>query len=107
MNPCPKNPPLRSPAYRKWLRSQPCMVTGRTPCDPHHVKLFGNGGMGIKPPDNDCVPLAHEVHMLLDSAGWSEWALFESYWYGFDRDQIRNRLRRIADEHWARWEGMR
>ena len=106
MTPMPKHPPLRSPPYRKWLRGQPCILTGMGPCDGHHVKLLGNGGLSIKPPDTDCIPIIHRLHLRLDSPGHSEVSVFGEFWPDLDRDQIRNRLRRIADEHWARWEGM-
>lgn len=53
--------PWRSKGYRDYIRRQPCLKCGRTPCDPHHVS-FANTGIGTKPPDSYCIPLCRECH---------------------------------------------
>ena len=55
----PKSNPLRDPEYLKWLRTQPCVITGAVPCDPAHI---GTMGKGIKSPDNEAIPLLHAIH---------------------------------------------
>jgi hypothetical protein len=44
-------------SYAELVRSLPCLVCERTPCDPHHVKSRGAGGK-----QSDLVPLCREHH---------------------------------------------
>ncbi len=50
----------RSESYLAFIRTKPCLVCGRRSVA-HHEKLK-QGGMGIKPPDNQAVPLCVECH---------------------------------------------
>lgn len=105
MTQCPKHNPWRSRPYLDWLKAQRCVLTNCKPCDPHHVKMFGNGGMAIKPPDDDALPILHEVHQRLDSPWHSELSVFSGYWpelHG-DKEAIRARLRELCREHRERW----
>ena len=69
INPQPKPTRLRDKKYLDWLKDQPPLIAGQGDTVYHHVKLFGNGGRGIKPPDDDCLPLAKSVHDLIHSSG--------------------------------------
>ena len=60
----PKNKPHRSEDYKAFVRGLPCVVSGRTPCDPHHTER------GIpKGPDTRCIPLHHPYHVELHAIG--------------------------------------
>ena len=52
----------RSEKYKKFIRSKPCIICGKT-SQAHHVRrsYFG-AGMGIKPSDFVCIPLCRECH---------------------------------------------
>jgi hypothetical protein len=59
----------RSIPYLDWLASLPCEFTGRKAV-PHHLKCFGWGGTGLKPPDSFCLPINKlEVHMPVHGYG--------------------------------------
>jgi hypothetical protein len=47
--------------YLNWLKSQPCVVCNRVPCDPAHQPSPWNG-VGMKSPDTYCLPLCRECH---------------------------------------------
>lgn len=60
----------RDKAYLKFVRDQPCCVTGATAATvAHHVRISGAGGVGLKPSDYLTVPLDYAVHMKLHSMG--------------------------------------
>jgi len=63
---------LRDKKYLKWLSAQPPHIPGWGDTVYHHVKLFCNGGVGIKPPDNDCLPVAFSVHDEIHQYGEKE-----------------------------------
>lgn len=99
MTACPKNPPLRDPAYLKWLREQPCIVTGRRgndneTVDPAHFRWGTDGGMGLKPSDCYALPLLHSEHL---SQGNGE----PSYWLAAVRKNPRLLCEFIGDA--LRW----
>jgi len=52
----------RSEKYKKFIRSKPCIICGKT-SQAHHVRrsYFG-AGMSIKPSDFVCIPLCSECH---------------------------------------------
>ena len=58
----PKPPkPARSERYLAFVRTKPCLITGRPgPSSAHH---HGPRGMGEKTDDYRTIPLCHEVHM--------------------------------------------
>lgn len=63
-----KNP--RSKKYLAWIRSHPCAVTNAThSIHAHHVRLFGDGGCGLKPSDYRTVPLCAVQHDALHNMG--------------------------------------
>lgn len=55
-----------SEARVEWMRAQPSVVSGRTPCVNAHVKT---GGMGRKADAAWIVPLTHEEHEELHRMG--------------------------------------
>lgn len=52
--------------YLKFVKQQPCIITGALECDPHH---FLTGGMGTKGSDYATVPLTRELHNELHNKG--------------------------------------
>jgi hypothetical protein len=75
MNELQKQKPWRSKKYLKWIRDQPCCVTGITePSDYHHITTSGNRGMGTKTDDFYTIPLCHEEHQRLhyDPVAWEQ-----------------------------------
>lgn len=59
--------PLRDKDYLDYLKEQPCIVTGlratmHMSIDPAHI---GTWGRSIKSPDNEALPLKHDLHAHL------------------------------------------
>lgn len=71
-----KNPPPRSRKYLEYIRSLNCLITKADyEIVAHHVKIFKDGGMGIKPSDYRTVPLTPLEHQRLHAMGeHSYWA---------------------------------
>ena len=55
----------KSKKYRIWISEQPCLKCGSFSVSaPHHEDNgFWNSGMGMKPPDTQCLPLCHDCHI--------------------------------------------
>ena len=81
-----KKKTLRDKGYLVWLSEQPPLVMGFGDTVAHHVRLFGNGGTGIKPPDDDCIPLSDSTHKDVHHYGERR-VLFERY--GFTVKDMR------------------
>ena len=64
----------RDKAHLRFVASQPCLLCGRQPSDPHHVRFAQPGAMGRKVSDEFTVPLCRthhrEVHRYGDEAAW-------------------------------------
>ena len=91
--------PLRDTAYRKWLRTQPCIVVTHSinfACSPfppgNDAAHTQNNGMRSKGPDSSCVPLCRKHHTEYDAGR----AAFEKK-YGAN-------MRQLAAEHYARYQ---
>ncbi len=72
-----KVPIIRDRGYLDWLRDQPCAATNRfPPSDPAHVRSGSNGGTGMKPSDDNALPLSHnehaEQHRIGEIAYWRD-----------------------------------
>lgn len=57
-----KSPVIRDKKHLRFIASLPCAATGRGDVQAAHIRKGNGGGMGMKPPDNFCVPLNWEVH---------------------------------------------
>lgn len=66
--PITKIEPLRDPDYLKWVRTQPCIITGHRgrDVDPCHI---GTLGRGIKSSDDEALPMRHELHRRAHDQG--------------------------------------
>jgi DNA recombination protein Rad52 len=60
---------LRDKAHLKFVASQPCLVCGRQPSDPHHFRFAQPRALGLKVSDEYTVPLCRGHHRELHQAG--------------------------------------
>jgi hypothetical protein len=65
---------LRDKQHRKFISRQPCLVCGRMPSDPHHLRFAQPRALARKVSDEFTVPLCRlhhrEVHRRGDEAIW-------------------------------------
>jgi hypothetical protein len=62
-------PRRRDKAHLKFVASRPCLVCGRKPCDPHHVRFAQPRTLGRKVSDEYTVPLCRGHHRDLHRNG--------------------------------------
>jgi hypothetical protein len=55
--------------HLRFVAAQPCLVCGRTPSDPHHIKFAGQRAMGRKVSDRFTVPICRLHHRELHRRG--------------------------------------
>jgi len=55
--------------HLRFVAAQPCLVCGRTPSDPHHIKFAGQQAMGRKVSDRFTVPICRLHHRELHRRG--------------------------------------
>lgn len=60
---------LRDKAHLRFVASQPCLVCGRQPSDPHHIQFAQPRALGLKVSDEFTVPLCRGHHRQLHQAG--------------------------------------
>jgi DNA recombination protein Rad52 len=67
---------LRDKGHLKFVASQPCLVCGRQPSDPHHLRFAQPRALGLKVSDEFTVPLCRGHHRQLHQVGNEEawWA---------------------------------
>ena len=65
---------LRDKEHRKFVSRQPCLVCGRAPSDPHHLRFAQARALGRKVSDEFTVPVCRlhhrEIHRHGDEAAW-------------------------------------
>jgi len=65
---------LRDKEHRKFVARQPCLVCGRAPCDPHHLRFAQPRALGRKVSDEFTVPVCRlhhrEIHRHGDEVAW-------------------------------------
>lgn len=99
MTPNPKRPkPLRDPRYLRAVAEMPCILTGRTPSEPAHIR-YGIFVSGQKPGDDRVLPLAPELHRLQHSIG--EVLFWQTR---ITPEIIMEALLALAREHYAIWK---
>jgi hypothetical protein len=87
-------PRRRNKAHLKFVAGQPCLLCGRRPADPHHLRFAQAGALGLKVSDEYTVPLCRTHHRQLHQAG------NERHWWqanGRDVDPLA-----IAKDLWER-----
>jgi hypothetical protein len=60
---------LRDKAHLEFVASQSCLVCGRQPTDPHHLRFAQARAIGLKVSDEFTVPLCRGHHRELHQAG--------------------------------------
>jgi len=60
---------LRDKEHRKFVSMQPCLVCGRTPADPHHLRFAQPRAMSRKVSDEFIVPVCRLHHRELHTHG--------------------------------------
>jgi hypothetical protein len=67
---------IRDRGHVRYVAMQPCLVCGRTPSDPHHLRFAQSRALSRKVSDEFTVPLCRghhrEVHRCGDEAAWWE-----------------------------------
>jgi hypothetical protein len=65
---------LRDRGHIRHVMKQPCLICGRRPSDPHHLRFAQSRALGRKVSDEFTVPLCRghhrELHRHGDEAGW-------------------------------------
>ncbi len=65
---------IRDREHVRFVAKQPCLICGRLPSDPHHVRFVQHPALGRKVSDEFTVPLCRghhgEVHRCGDEAAW-------------------------------------
>jgi hypothetical protein len=59
----------RDRGHLRFVASQPCLICGRTPSDPHHIKFAEQGAMARKVSDKFTVPICRLHHRELHRRG--------------------------------------
>src|SRR6202142_4241776 len=60
---------LRDKSHLKFVASKPCLICGRQPSDPHHLRFAQPRALGLKVSDEFTVPLCRVHHRQLHQAG--------------------------------------
>jgi hypothetical protein len=60
---------LRDKAHLKFVAAQSCLICGRQPCDPHHLRFTQPRAIGLKVSDEFTVPLCRGHHRELHQTG--------------------------------------
>ena len=59
----------RDKSHLRFVASQPCLVCGRQPSDPHHLRFTQPRALGLKVSDEFTVPLCRSHHRQLHQVG--------------------------------------
>ena len=72
--PYPEPRRIRDRNHVRFVTKQPCLICGRSPADPHHLRFAQHHALGRKVSDEFTVPLCRghhrEVHRSGDEAAW-------------------------------------
>ena len=64
----------RNKAHLRFVAQQSCLICGRSPCDPHHLRFMQPRALGLKVSDEFTVPLCRvhhrAVHHVGNERGW-------------------------------------
>ncbi len=101
----PKRPRVQDSAYIKFLRNQPCVVSGYEysehggpGVDPAHIS-FGNYARGMKASDWNCLPMRHDLHLEFDKRQ----AAFIQDVFAEDQFLRMEALKALAQMRYLRW----
>jgi ERF superfamily len=89
----------RDREHLRHVAKQPCLVCGRKPCDPHHLRFLQPRALGRKASDEFAVPLCRGHHRAVHHAG------NEAAWWkaaGIDPAKVARKLWRQTRRHEGR-----
>jgi hypothetical protein len=73
---------LRDREHVRFVAKQPCLICGRNPSDPHHLRFVQRQALGRKVSDEYTVPLCRghhrELHRYGDEAAWWQKAAIDA-----------------------------
>jgi DNA recombination protein Rad52 len=87
-------PRRRDRAHLRFVALQPCLLCGRTPSDPHHLRFAQQRAMGRKVSDEFTVPLCRTHHRQLHQGGNEV-----DWWNDMDIDPLS-----IAQDLWNEFQ---
>lgn len=61
--------PGMDPDHLANIRKLPSIISGKTPCDPHHLKIKKERGVGLKATDQWALPLTRSEHCDVEKLG--------------------------------------
>jgi len=82
----------RDKSHLRFIAAQPCVVCGRQPSDPHHLRFAQPRALGVKVSDEFTVPLCRVHHRQLHQTG------NEAAWW----DTLKIDALRVAQQLWDR-----
>ena len=85
MKPHPKPITHRDPKYRKFIRSKPCVICGRSSTFHHESGLGDSGGVSKKCSDYFGIPLCHDP-LTFSCHDERERLGFETFWAKYWKD---------------------
>lgn len=93
LHPDPKTKTHRDKKYLLWIRTQPCASCGQLPIEGTYqvVPAHSGGGMALKGPDRDAIPLCVACHGIDHTVG------------PFQEVKGVNRMD-VARAHWKRYQ---
>jgi hypothetical protein len=99
--PAPQLTVIRDDDFRSYLKTQPCIITGRRPdhgavVDPLHVGTYGKS---MKSPDSEMLPVLHDMHQ--DGHQHGEISMFRKF---LPDDVLRDALRAYAHMKYLKWK---
>jgi hypothetical protein len=59
----------RNPEHLRYVAQQACLICGRKPSDPHHLRHMQPRALGRRPSDEFAVPLCRSHHRAVHRAG--------------------------------------
>jgi hypothetical protein len=74
----------RNPQHLRYVMQQPCLICGRKPSDPHHLRYLQPRALGRKASDEFAVPLCRVHHRAAHRAGDER-----AWWHGAGIDPIK------------------
>jgi hypothetical protein len=83
---------LRDKAHLNFVASQLCLICGRQPSDPHHLRFAQPRAIGLKVSDEFTVPLCRGHHRQLHQAG------NEEVWWETRKINARETAKRLWEQ---------
>jgi hypothetical protein len=76
-NPKPDRKSFMDRKHLANIRKLPSIVSGRTPCEAHHLRIKDERGVGMKATDRWAVPLTRDEHQRVHEVG----SRMEEQWF--------------------------